>query len=201
MFRRLVLWVAPHLVAIGQGRAPDFEVGKDDPGGVYLRRWWLIPRNPVFNIYLHLFLRSDDDRALHDHMYVNLSVLLSGAYTEHTIRAGGVNRRTVRRAGEIKMRLPWSAHRVEVAEGASCWTLFVTGPRIRKWGFHCPEAGWVPHDVFTASGNPGEVGQGCGDGRVFVGVDLSAGPDLTVEVTQRHGARPRFAFRNEDLPK
>lgn len=32
----------------------------DDP---YLLRWYIIP----LNVYLHKFMRSDDDRALHDH--------------------------------------------------------------------------------------------------------------------------------------
>ena len=41
------------------GRQPDFVVGKpEDP---YLLRWWVIPRNKRFNVYLHKFLRSDDD--------------------------------------------------------------------------------------------------------------------------------------------
>lgn len=34
-------------------------------GGIakpYLLRWFLIPRNPWFNIYLHKFLCDDDDR-------------------------------------------------------------------------------------------------------------------------------------------
>ncbi|WP_287865143.1 hypothetical protein [Achromobacter sp.] len=46
-------------------RPPDFVIG--DAADPYLRRGWIISRNPVFNLYLHQFLRSDDDRALHDH--------------------------------------------------------------------------------------------------------------------------------------
>ena len=62
-------------------RPPDFIVGSEtDP---YLRRWHLLPRNRLFNVYLHNFCRSDDDRALHDHPWVNMSVLLSGSYMEH----------------------------------------------------------------------------------------------------------------------
>jgi hypothetical protein len=58
-----------------------------------MRRWWVIPRNKFFNIYLHHFLHSDDDRALHDHPWWNVSILLrSGSYVEHTIAAGGVGR-------------------------------------------------------------------------------------------------------------
>ena len=47
---------------------PDFVVG-----AYQLERWWLIPRNRFLNVYLHRFDHSDEDRALHDHMYLNLS--------------------------------------------------------------------------------------------------------------------------------
>jgi hypothetical protein len=151
-------------------RPADFVVGADNPHGAYLQRWWMIPRNRWFNIYLHCFLRSDDDRALHDHPWLNLSILLRGEYDEHTIRAGGINVRTRRRAGDVKLRMPGAAHRIELltgedGRGIPCWTLFITGPRLRQWGFHCPDRGWVHWKVFTAEGKPGEIGPGCdGDG-------------------------------------
>jgi hypothetical protein len=138
-------------------RPPDFVIGK--PGDDYLRRWWIIPRNRIFNIYLHEFLRSDDDRALHDHPWWNVSILLAGEYTEHTIAAGGVNLRKVFRAGDIKLRAARAAHRIELHAGP-CWTLFITGPRLRDWGFHCP-AGWRPWQQFVNSRNSGEIGPGC----------------------------------------
>lgn len=62
---------------ISWDRAPDFVIGRT--GDPYMERWWLIPRNRFFNIYLHRFWRSDDDRALHDHPWVNLSILLKGS--------------------------------------------------------------------------------------------------------------------------
>lgn len=136
---------------------PDVIIGKADDH--YLHRWFVIPRNPLFNIYLHHFLRSDDDRALHDHPWWNLSILLDGEYTEHTIPAGGVNVRKVYKAGDIKFRGASSAHRVELHAG-SCWTLFITGPRFRQWGFHCP-AGWRHWKEFTDPKNPGDIGRGC----------------------------------------
>ena len=42
-----------------------------------------------------------------------------------------------------------------------CWTLFLFGPTVRDWGFHCPNRGWVHWREFTAAGKPGEVGRGC----------------------------------------
>jgi hypothetical protein len=73
MLKRFADW----LIARAQRRSPDFVIGGDERP--YLLRWWVIPRNKVFNVYLHLFLRSDDDRALHDHPWANASMLLRGA--------------------------------------------------------------------------------------------------------------------------
>lgn len=142
---------------LADSRPPDFIVGgQSDP---YLRRWWVIPRNRFFNIYLHQFLRSDDDRALHDHPWVNVSILLRGEYTEHTIAAGGVRHARILRAGQIRARLPWFAHRVELHAGPA-WTLFVTGPVVRQWGFHCP-GGWRHWKLFVSERDKGEIGRGC----------------------------------------
>lgn len=142
---------------IADRRPPDFIVGgKEDP---YLMRWWVIPRNRFFNVYLHHFMRSDDDRALHDHPWWNLSILLRGEYTEHTIAAGGVNQAVIRRAGQFKFRGAKSAHRIELHNGP-CWTLFLTGPTLRTWGFHCPR-GWRPWKEFVSDRDNGSIGRGC----------------------------------------
>jgi hypothetical protein len=140
-------------------RPPDFVIGGSERP--YLRRWFVIPRNPIFNIYLHEFLRSDDDRALHDHPWSNLSCLLRGEYLEHTIAAGGIENRAVLRAGDFRFR--WTgrlAHRIELLSGP-CFTLFITGPRYREWGFHCAQRGWVHWKEFTAEHDSGDVGSGC----------------------------------------
>ena len=147
------------IIEWARGRSPSMVIGgKERP---YLLRWFLIPRNPVFNIYVHLFLRSDDDRALHDHPWANCSILLEGEYVEHRIAQGGINTRTLRRAGDWHVRPSGRiAHRVELTNGP-CWTLFITGPRYREWGFHCPEQGWIPWKRFTADDDPGAIGKGC----------------------------------------
>ena len=146
------------LERVKYGRPPDVIIGGHaDP---YLLRWYLIPRNPVFNVYLHQFLRSDDDRALHDHPWINASLLLDGSYTEHTIAAGGIHHRTVRQAGDIVLRGPKAAHRIELHAGP-CTTLFITGPRVRPWYFHCPERGLVHWRDFTDPRDSGSTGRGC----------------------------------------
>lgn len=139
---------------LAASRKPDFVIGEQ-----YCLRWWVIPRNRCFNIYLHRFLHSDDDRALHDHPWLNFSYLLRGSYTEHTIAAGGVNHQRVLPAGSFRFRRAKTAHRVELHAG-ECWTLFVTGPVIREWGFHCPK-GWRHWKLFVDARDTGKVGRGC----------------------------------------
>lgn len=134
-------------------RKPDFIIG---PHGLpYLRRWWVIPRNRFFNIYLHQILKSDDDRALHDHPWINCSILLRGSYREITPRG-----EFVRKAGSLVFRRAKSAHRLVVEDGAEVWTLFITGPVIREWGFHCPK-GWRHWKQFVNERDTGQVGRGC----------------------------------------
>jgi hypothetical protein len=152
---------------------PHFIIGgKDNP---YMLRWYLIPRNRWFNIYLHKILRDDDDRALHDHPWDSLSIVLAGRYREVTfidrlnyilIRlSNGTPPKTMDREygrGSVIYRPAVLAHRLEVVKGP-VWTLFLTSRRIREWGFHCPR-GWVPWHIFVDSTDTGNVGKGCDDG-------------------------------------
>lgn len=132
-------------------RKPDFIIGDN-----YLHRWWVIPRNRFFNVYLHKIMRSDDDRALHDHPWLNCSILLRGSYREHTPCGA-----KVRTAGSIVFRRAVAAHRLEVVDGP-IWTIFITGPVIRIWGFHCPKR-WVPWREFVDDRDAGKVGKGCAE--------------------------------------
>lgn len=132
-------------------RPADFVIAPH--GSPYLRRWYVLPRNRWFNVYLHQFLRSDDDRALHDHPWWNCSVLLAGEYTEVTFsdalacELGGFER--VRNtAGDVKFRAARTAHRLELPDFGSCWTLFITGPISRTWGFWVGGR-WVRHDQYA----------------------------------------------------
>ena len=116
-------------------------------GSPYMLRWYVIPRNPVLNIYVHKFLRSDDDRALHDHPWWFVSMILRGRYAEISEQP-----LKVRRAGSIAYRPAEYRHRVELLCAPSAlkgrgplmpaWTLIVTGRRVRTWGFWCKTAPW-----------------------------------------------------------
>lgn len=121
--------------------------------GKYLKRWHIIPRNRFFNIYLHCFGDSDDDRALHDHPWWSLSILLKGEMIEHSLKG----RRHLPRFIPV-IRSAKFAHRLELIKGPT-WTIFITGPVIREWGFLCPN-GWRHWREFTTP--EGEnIGPGC----------------------------------------
>jgi len=138
--------------SIMASRPRDFRVGPDaDP---YMERWWL-KRSPESSIYLHRFLRSDDDRALHDHPWDSLSIVLEGRYVEVT--PGGS---ILRIAGDIIARAATDPHRIEIAGGETAITLFITKERIREWGFLCPQ-GWRHWREFTTPGDIGGIGRGC----------------------------------------
>lgn len=130
-------------------RAPD-EIINDTVDGEeipYLCRWFVRPREDgKGNIYLHLFLRSDFDRALHDHPWASTSILLCGEYLEHLADGRVMHRK----AGDIVMREATDAHRIELINGTPTWSLFITGPKVRSWGFHCAE-GWTHWRDFVAN--------------------------------------------------
>ncbi|AGS81013.1 hypothetical protein [Caulobacter phage Cr30] len=145
-------------------RKPDVVIGgNEDP---YLLRWWVIPRNPFFNIYLHKFLRSDEDRALHSHPWLFcLSILIKGNYIEHTPKG-----KFIRKRGNCYFRFGEAWHRVQLLtkwvkqndgsmvgypDREPCTTIFVTGPRIREWGFACPQ-GFVHWGQFDKQNGCGE---------------------------------------------
>lgn len=163
-------------------RKPDVVLGGERP---YMHRWYLTRQHWLLNnIYLHNILRSDDDRALHDHPWWNVSIVLRGGYWEWTRRPDAEERRYIvemyrlevldtdiyqrrwRGPGSIVFRRATQAHRLELPAGRTCWSLFITGRKSREWGFHCPK-GWKFWRDFidcpTGEPNGAEIGPGCGD--------------------------------------
>ncbi|MEM1153086.1 MAG: hypothetical protein AAGI44_03040 [Pseudomonadota bacterium] len=135
---------------------------------VYLRRWFLVPSNHVFNVYLHHFKASDDDRALHDHPWDSVSILIKGELLEHVDTLPGISASTDvlprvihHRAPAIVNRTAEHTHRLELIGGNPAWTIFITGRKRRRWGFWC-KTGWMHWKVFTAHDGTGRS-MGCGD--------------------------------------
>ena len=143
---------------------------RDSPGQRWLdlspevRRRELAGENPRVdggkrNVFVHQFLSSDDDRALHDHPWPWMTLILEGEYLEHLpADASKPSGETIvhrRRAGDIVIRRNASRpHRIELLEQRPATTLFVTGRKRREWGFHRAR-GWRHWREFTAANGRG----------------------------------------------
>jgi hypothetical protein len=143
---------------------PHFIIG--NPADPYLLRWYLIPRNHFINLYLHKFMKSDDDRAMHDHPWWFISMMISGRYFESLTVPNGRSSENWRHAPSIAFRWATDRHIVSLAKDEAgdpipCWTIVLTGPNSRTWGFWCPK-GFVPWDEFVDQTNSGNIGKGCG---------------------------------------
>jgi hypothetical protein len=91
----------------------------------YVHRWcinfWL------FSIRIHHFLRSDDNRALHDHPFWFITLILKGCYDDIS------DKRTITlKCGNIAFRRAIHRHTVKTS---GVWTLLITGREKRVWGF------------------------------------------------------------------
>lgn len=145
---------------------------------VYLERYYICGKAPPYpdsfderpkprleflpTIYLHHFMRSDEDKELHNHPFAGTAFILAGGYSEErrflrsdTAEANAkegrvfdtlealrhvqgesrysVMRRTYR-PGSINRIAPDTFHRVDLLE-EDAWTIFTIGPKVQGWGF------------------------------------------------------------------
>lgn len=109
--------------------------------GDYMERWWLVPYNRLgIACRLHHILRSDDERAFHDHPWLYLTIILRGGYFEikPVYDRSGLYIGTTRQwygPGSFILRRAKSWHRLEIRPNHTAWTLFITGPKRQSWGF------------------------------------------------------------------
>jgi len=137
-------------------RAPDLVAGEaSDP---YLLRWH-VARWRGWQLALHLILRSDDARALHDHRADNASLILQGSYLEVLSHAWERPYRARKRLAwrpwrfwRIYLRRAETPHRLVLPGGYPVWTLWLRGPPRREWGFWCSRGcrGWRAWREYTA---------------------------------------------------
>lgn len=156
---RLLAWLTRRVVT---QRGPDVVIGGAERP--YLLRWYIVPRNRWFNIYLHKFCRSDDDRALHSHPWRwNASWLLSGSYLEvlpaDPARPEAATTTALRAEGTLKFRWAESWHRVALFGPADdetpVWTLFLTllTPPTTGWrACTTTDANYVVNDELVLDG-------------------------------------------------
>lgn len=124
---RLLMRFIPHFVITGSDGSP------------YLVRYYLFKKSwvPVFRVFLHHILRSDEDRHLHDHPWNFVSLILWRGYVEE--RPDGFHRR---RPGHVVRRSRHDAHRLDLKRPA--WTLVFSTGKKRTWGFHV-DGHWMPY--------------------------------------------------------
>lgn len=158
--RRLDRWAQRYM----REHAPDYIIGgAENP---YLYRWRLRDKAGVrkarlwFNVYLHDIVRDDDDRAPHCHPWPSISIIIDGPLSEvRRVRGRDVERHF--RDGDIIFRTPWAKHRLVLPDVLPARTVFIVGPRVKEWGFWCPNNRFVHWKKFTEGPEGERVGRGC----------------------------------------
>lgn len=120
--------------------------GKPD----YLWRWHLLTTR-WGRIYLHRFMRPDEDPDPHDHPWDSWIFILKGGYREK-VYYDGTNKfkwyETHKAFSFRKMPAP-TVHMIQKLEAPRVWTLLFCSKKRRNWGFLTPE-GWVYYrDYYT----------------------------------------------------
>lgn len=131
---------------------PYTDIMRDGTNDIYLRRWFIYPRNQDFKkfvprVYLHKFYRGDEDPHLHDHPWGFTSLILTRGYWEETpAQFGGLrwykdpdtgdwrSRKFYRRFSVLRRPAVWK-HRVILKDEKPVWTIVRTGVKERSWGF------------------------------------------------------------------
>jgi hypothetical protein len=102
---------------------------------------YILFRSVRFGVYVHQLCRSDHERALHDHPWSFISIVLRRGYIEvHDQTTTGQPIHVYHRPGRILLRPAEWRHRVCI-DGRPAWTLILVGPHVREWGFFTP-TGW-----------------------------------------------------------
>lgn len=87
-------------------------------------------------VRVHHILASDSGRDPHDHPWPFLTIILRGGYLEHRYDKGGFwDSAKWHGPGSVLFRRAGDYHRLEIPEGQTAWTLFITGPKQQTWGF------------------------------------------------------------------
>jgi hypothetical protein len=110
-----------------------------------LSRWWV---ENVGNVYLHRLHGPDPDRAVHNHPWRAVCLVLRGGYMQikHTQNANGSTTVRYEFVGGVN-HLRWNEYHKIVSVRPNTWTLCVHGPVRRVWGF-LTSAGHVDHATY-----------------------------------------------------
>jgi hypothetical protein len=109
----------------------------------YMNRYWVVPYSRwrwLLAARVHHILRSDHDDVFHDHPWSYLTIILRGGYWEVRPRWNDSGLYTGEERvwygpGSVLFRRAKSWHRLEIPQGKTAWTLFITFRYQQKWGF------------------------------------------------------------------
>lgn len=123
-----------------------------NPDGPLLVRYFLRGESggDAPKVFIHHLLRSDEDRAFHDHPWDFTTFLLTGRYIEHTPHGD-----TYYAAPAVLQRKAEHKHWLELPDGPM-WTMLLVGHRRREWGFWASDMPWTHWQQFdpTAGTRP-----------------------------------------------
>lgn len=150
LFLPPLVWAVERYVT---SREPDEKITIH--GGPYMNRWKILPVNRVFNVFVHYFMHSDEDRALHDHPWGNCSILLRGAYREILNVTDAWIEGVHRSAGSVVIRDATEKHRIQLYKDLGMQerpvlTIFIRFRKWREWGFICKDGRWFHWRNFLA---------------------------------------------------
>lgn len=147
------------------GYAPaDLDAPVGSPGNTRQHWWW--NNQWLGAVRIHCILASDDQRAFHDHPWPFVSIGLRGSYTELTpgqvridSETGQLTARPPDHASthRHRFRAPFINHKAAldlhalVVERGPVWSLFLTRPKQRSWGF-VTSSGFIPWREFPTAG-------------------------------------------------
>ena len=100
---------------------------------LYLRRFFITPRNLSYKVFLHYIARSDEDRCTHDHPWDFTSFIFWNGYHEQILNKEDVLVNKTAAAPCVRINNGEHRHKVELI--GPTWTLVLAGPRRRVWGF------------------------------------------------------------------
>tara|TARA_Y100000768_G_C23950045_1_gene669659 strand:- start:660 stop:1382 length:723 start_codon:yes stop_codon:yes gene_type:complete len=121
----------------------------------YLIRYYLLFTNREkfpFNVFIHKFMKGDDDEDPHDHPWGFFHIILSGGYWEEVPvnNTTDINKRfdngfckIWRRAGYWNIVNSDYTHRIDLKENnTKPWTLFIPLNKNNIWGFWVKKDNW-----------------------------------------------------------
>jgi hypothetical protein len=155
-------WLVNKLIAFAK-RTPYLHLFHAD-GSAYMERYWLLDTRWL-SIKVHWIATPDYDRHMHDHPWWFASLVLRGWYVEQRpLSRVPYYWNEGHEASYVVIRRPWDfgyrgigeRHRISQVSDGGVWTLFINGPRARKWGFHTEE-GWIYWKDYPSCHAAGQV--------------------------------------------